>query len=691
MGRRSTLGMVRARVGARGFRRVRVVVLHPDNGTARPCTIRFCARGVVLESAAVRGRVTLLRVPWWAVEGFSADHTVRVPDGGAVQALDLLTDRGRLRLALPAADVAIVLSMLSAQARRWRRWQRPAARRLGRFTTVALRAGREALARAERSVRASRRRPALAFAMVVVALSVAVSAAGALTASLSGAPRVASASVAGAGPVADASGIAGLVAHAHLGGLNAARLPRASAPPPPAPPSIADAPALSPHEVFGFVPYWSLGDEPSFDVSGFTTLAYFAVSVNADGTLNETGTGWGGYESQAFADLVARAHAAGARVVLTVNCFSLPALEALTSSHSAASVLAASVVKAIDLKHLDGVNIDFEGGGPAQRPGLTALVATVAAAVHAADPHFQVTVDTFGDAAGDPGTFYDVRALASVSDGLFVMAYGLNYGALPSPSSPITSNEMSDLAEAAQYASAVPPSKVIFGTSFFGYSWATTNGTMSAHAIATGTPITYAQMVASGHPIYWDPVTQTAWTSYESGGQWYEDYVGNPASVYLVAMLAQRDGFAGVGAWALGMDGNDPQMTAALDGKAPPQRAGPAGPAWTPPSRPNRKELPVPHTVATLPRTPTTTTTTSTTTSRPSPVTTTIAPSPTSTTTAPSPTSTTTIAPSPTSTTTIDAPPSATTTPPGTNTTSTPGPSTSPPTAAGAAVSTPPG
>ncbi len=605
MGRRSKEGMARA------SERAHVLVLHPAGSSARRCALRFCAGGVVLddvegadaEGAVAQGRDrTLLRVPWWAVRGFCADDAVRTPDGELLQALDVVTDAGRLRLALRAADVAVTLSLLSGHALRWRIWRLSPARWMGRSAAYLGALRRETSRALARPAHAPRRRRALAIVMAAVALTAAVPA---LTGGQPGAPRGASAprrSVGseagrdarqgsgdggggGGGSGAFPLGMARLVADARLGKGVAAHLAPASSPPPPAPPSVADEPALSSHEVLGFVPYWTLGEDAGLDMSGFTTLAYFALSANANGTLDEAGTGWDGYESQAFADLVTRAHAAGARVVLTVDCFSLPAITALTSSRAAASALGASVVSAIVAKHLDGVNLDVEGGGPAQRSGLTRLVAAVSAAVHAANPRFQVTVDTDGGAAGDPGGFYDVSALASVADALFVMAYGLNYGATPSAASPITSNELSDVSEAEQYAAAVPASKVIFGVPFFGYSWATTNGTMAAQAAAPGTPVTYAQVVASGHPIYWDPVTDTAWTSYDVGGQWYEDAVFDPASVYLVASLAQREGFAGVGAWALGMDGNDPQMTEALDGNAPAERAGAAGPASTAPSQ----------------------------------------------------------------------------------------------------------
>lgn len=539
-----------------------VLVLDHGRASASPCVLRFTRRGLVLAAPGLgpvlqdhRHQETLC-VPWRALVGLAADATVETPNGERVQLLEIVTDAGRLELAVAATGVAGTVAELARWARRWR-WARRVrgADRLRPIGTIA--------------------------ALVALALGIGA-VVNASPPPLT--PRAAATSlgtIAGGGPAVSLSGMSAFVQHAQPRSFLSRGLVPASSPPPPAPPSVANEPPLSPHEVFGFVPYWALGAEGTFDVARYTTLAYFAIDVNANGTLDESGPGWDGFESQALADLVARAHAAGDRVVLTVNCFSPTTLQSLTTSPQASATLASSVIAAISAKNLDGVNIDFEGGSTGDRAGFSALVTTVARAVHRANAHYQVTVDTDGDAAGDPTGFYDVRSLAAAADGLFVMAYGLNLAAPPNASSPITSTELSDAVEAAQYATVVPPSKVIFATSYFGYSWATTNGTMSAHATATGIPVTYGQVIASGHPLYWDAVTDTAWTSYEVGNQWHEDYVQDPASVYLVAQLAQHEGFAGVGVWALGMDGGDAQLAAALDGNAPAIRAGPAGPAVT--------------------------------------------------------------------------------------------------------------
>ena len=414
-------------------------------------------------------------------------------------------------------------------------------------------------------------------------------------------------------------------------------LPAATSTPDAAPPSLASAPPLRPHEIFGFAPYWTLPVSSGFDVSDMTTLAYFSIDVNADGSLDESGSGWDGYQSQALVDLINRAHAVDTRVVLSVTCFDQGSLDQLTSDPSAPARLSAALISAIQAKNLDGVNLDFEGNGSADQQGLANLVAAVSAAVHGADPHYQVTMDTYASSAADPGGFYDIPEMAPSVDGFFVMAYQLNYDASQQAESPLTSGMYTDVATAQQYSSAVPASKVILGIPYYGYEWPTTDGTLGAQATGGANPITYGQITAAGRPQYWDPVTQTAWTSYQSGGQWYEDFFEDPTSLYLLAELAQSYNLAGLGIWALGMDGNDPAMLAALRGFAPAVKTTATGPGSTSGSTSGAGSTGTPGST-----TSTSTTTTSSTT------TTTTAPGSTTTTTPPGSTTTTTTTAPPT-------------------------------------------
>lgn len=360
-------------------------------------------------------------------------------------------------------------------------------------------------------------------------------------------------------------------------------LPAATAPPAPAPPQIAQT-TLAPHEIFGFAPWWNLADEQAFDVKDLTTLAYFSVDVNPNGTINESNSGWDGYQSQALADLISRAHAADDRVVLTVTCFDQGTLDRLTSDPSAASRLGGALLQLISAKNMDGVNFDFEGNGAQDREGLDNLIAAVSNQLHTANQHWQISMSTYGSSAGDPYGFFDIAGLARSVDAFFVMAYDMNEPATPSPTAPLTGPGNEDNVDLAEYSDVVPRSKIILGVPYYGYEWPTSGPDLGASATGPATPVTYAQVAAQSLPSYWDQQSQTPWTAYQAGNQWYQIFFDDPTSLALKARLANEYKILGVGVWALGMDGNDPLMLAALLGNAAPDKylsgpsaAGPAG------------------------------------------------------------------------------------------------------------------
>jgi di-N-acetylchitobiase len=367
------------------------------------------------------------------------------------------------------------------------------------------------------------------------------------------------------------------MAKAFASAPSTAELPAAIAAPAPAPPSLEGAPALRPHEIFGFAPYWTLPNSSGFDLAGVTTLAYFSVGVGGDATVQQSGPGWVGYQSQALADLVTRAHGAGDRVVLTASCFGQSALDKLAADPTAGARLGASLVALVAAKNLDGVNIDFEGKGSKDQAGLDTLVAAVSSAMHSANPHWQVTMDTYASSAGDPTGFYDIPGLAPSLDGFFVMAYDMNNKKTPSATAPLIGAGFTDVEAVQQYTAVVAPSKVILGVPYYGYDWPTAGPGLGDPA-GPATPLDYAQISAIGGHIYWDPTTQTPWTSYQVGTQWHQTFFDNPTSLALKAQWANANHIAGLGIWAMGMEGSAPAMQAALQGGAPPVKGLPPGP-----------------------------------------------------------------------------------------------------------------
>jgi len=448
-------------------------------------------------------------------------------------------------------------------------------RRTATFRRVAVGLAAFCLLRLVRAVMMAVRHPRTVSVTTIAVLT--IGALGVLVPSVGSPVLPAAAAGEGAGGVSGMSRVANV-----YGAHKTFHFKTATAVPNPAIPSVATSTPLQSHEVFGFAPYWTLSQSSSYDVADLTTVAYFSIGVNPDGSFAQSGPGWSGFESQDFTNLVNRAHAAGDRVVLTVSDFDQSSLDQLTSSPPAAARLAAAVLSAVESKNLDGVNLDLEGEGSGDQVGLTSLVQEVSTTLHAANSHYQVTMDTYPSSAGDPGGFYNVSALAPWVDGFFVMEYQYNLQSGVSAQSPITSSEFSNEETLQQYTSAAPASKVILGVPYYGLDWNTTNGTQQATSTG-GEPsaLTVAYIASQGHSVYWDPVTDTPWTSYQVGDQWHETYFEDPTSVYMETQLAERFGIAGMGIWALGMDNNDPAMMAAILGNAPAKKDTLAGPTST--------------------------------------------------------------------------------------------------------------
>ena len=444
------------------------------------------------------------------------------------------------------------------------------------------------------------------------------------------------------------------------------KLAQAKGKPLAAPPSLAAEPSLQSHEIFAFAPYWTLPEESGFDLNDLSTVSYFGLDVNANGTIQKSGNGWTGYQSQDLADLINRAHAVGSRVVLTAECFDQTTLDELTSNPAAATTLGTALVGLVEAKNLDGVNVDFEGQGSSDQVGLDKLMARVSSILRAADSHWQITMDTYASSAGDPDGFYDIPGLAPSVDAFFVMAYQMG-GPTGSANGQFSGSNFSAEDTMQEYTQAVPASKVILGLPFYGYDWATTGPGASAKPTGPATPVPDSQIASS--PIYWNQATGTAWTAYKSGKQWHQTWFDDPAALAQKAQIANSFDARGVGIWTLGMEGNDPAMLAALVGNAPVVKefdTPPSGPAPTPNASAATTTSTTRAKATTTNSAPTTTTDArSTTTTQP---TTTSTTQPTTTTTGPQSTTTT----EPQSTTTTTQPTTTTTTtggssdPPGT-------------------------
>jgi GH18 family chitinase len=169
-------------------------------------------------------------------------------------------------------------------------------------------------------------------------------------------------------------------------------------------------------------------------------------------------------------------------------------------------------------------------------------------------------------------------------DAFFVMAYDMYEPGVASPNAPLTGYHANDQSAVTTYVAVVPRQKVLLGVPFYGYDWVTADNQPNRQSSSPPTPVSYSEVTAGGHESFWDGTGNVPWTAYQRDGKWHEVYYDDPTSLALKARLASDAHLLGVGIWALGMDGNDPALMAALVGNQGPLKPGPSGPGGPPPT-----------------------------------------------------------------------------------------------------------
>lgn len=349
-------------------------------------------------------------------------------------------------------------------------------------------------------------------------------------------------------------------------------------------------------EVFGFAPYWALNAESGWNYSLMSTLAYFGLTFNWDGSLDTTNSAWTGFNSTDFADMVNRAHQAGDRVVVVIKQFDTASINDIVTNPPETDWVIAQTINLIASKNIDGVNVDFEGNCPdtgcASGPypniqgGMITFLTKLSAAVHQRWPSAFVSVDTnSGSASWDLGLF-KIDAIAPVVDAMFVMAYDMSFANMASgqagPNAPLNGWTFNDTTSMTEYLTKAPASKVILGVPYYGYKWSTTSTARYASVSSGATATAYSQIVqdlacAQQLTHNWDDTAQSPWASWWSPASndpcqanfnsWRELYYDDAQSLGIKYDLVNRMNLRGMGMWALGYDGNAPELWNEIDMK----------------------------------------------------------------------------------------------------------------------------
>jgi len=340
-------------------------------------------------------------------------------------------------------------------------------------------------------------------------------------------------------------------------------------------------------EVLGYLPYWTLNSQSlaNLDYSLVSTLAYFSVGAQSNGTLakvetdGDPTTGWAGWTSSAMTGVINAAHARDAKVVLTVTMMSWAgnhtAMTTLLNSSTNRARLAAEISAAVKSRNADGVNLDFEPVPTSLRSQYTSFVRQVKARLVADGAGSFLSVATMaGAATWDTG--YDVAALSApgAADALMVMAYDFHWSgsARAGGVAPYSSPYIFDVAQAlADYLEVVPAAKIIWGVPYYGREWSTTSSALNAttNDILTSRAAyyTFHRTEAAEHGRLWDGTGRVPWYRFQDTphGTWVQGYYDDVQSLTAKYDLVNGRGLRGIGIWHLLMDGTRPELWNAID------------------------------------------------------------------------------------------------------------------------------
>jgi spore germination protein YaaH len=367
-------------------------------------------------------------------------------------------------------------------------------------------------------------------------------------------------------------------------------------------PNASNASGLR-REVFGFATAGSLGDPsigyPSWNFDLISTVAFFAIRVTYNGVL-VADADWNVWSSSTLTGLVSTAHQHGTKVVVTlVPLYSDPVDFCDTLYNDQTTV--SQIVNQVQLKGVDGVNIDYEGQltncinttdptlDATNQTLLTKFAKDMRAGLDAVKPGYYLSIDTYSGSAGGNSGFFNIPDLNQYVDSFFVMAYDMDYANQPyaplscssfclAPVSPLSNYYWNDTTSMSQYSSVVGPGKTILGQPYYGRVACVASP--SDHAQATGAvqAATYTGAAAVNsspdvqpgtfaiHRDADDPSGLDRWDS------WYDNSLGCWRVMHWsdVTTLSVRYNFVnqmnlrGVGLWTLNYGGGAAELWSAL-------------------------------------------------------------------------------------------------------------------------------
>ncbi|SEP15093.1 Spore germination protein YaaH [Propionispora vibrioides] len=218
-----------------------------------------------------------------------------------------------------------------------------------------------------------------------------------------------------------------------------------------------------------------------------------------------------------------------------------------------------NIVKLVQEKQYDGINIDFELLQPKHRDNLTAFMAELYPKMKALNKTLIISVFPQVDVAEDVSGAYNYPELAKYADYLQIMTYDHHWSTSPpGPIAPIDWYEKNIKYAIEQCGG---PQKVLVGLGAYGYDWSKDKETET---------VTYVDAIVraeqNGVKVLFDDNSKSPYIKYGNHEIWFENAESTSAKLDVIAKYKP----AGIAIWRLGQE--QPDIWQLINQKFPKQQ-----------------------------------------------------------------------------------------------------------------------
>ncbi len=327
-------------------------------------------------------------------------------------------------------------------------------------------------------------------------------------------------------------------------------------------------------EVVGFLPYWLLGKADKQYERFITTLTYFGIAINADGTIMKTMNpgelepGWNNLNRQEVSARLADATKNKLKKSLLIISGDDEVIrELLIDPVKNARAMMQEVAPIMRDKGFTDLNLDIETfmeASDSDRGRFTEFVKTVKETI-VSEKLGTLTIDLIPIALMRP-KLYDPVELGKLADSVVLMTYDYHY------SGSVTSGAVAPIGGAGETIEfdvessvkealkVMPKEKILLGIPLYGYQWETISDASESATIPGGSSTASVRRIMEKLRVCIDcktgidPYSKEPYLIYKDGDVYSQIYYEDETSMKEKIALAKKYSLGGIALWALGYE-----------------------------------------------------------------------------------------------------------------------------------------